>query len=233
LESLKIVHEVGDRVGESSSLGNLGFSAGLLGDFAAARTYHTRSLQIAREVGNRFQQVYTLINLSSLAGLQDDASTALRSAAEAADLARETAEPSGEAWAMLYMGHAWSMQGEYELARTAYQKSIEIRRRLDQPISGLVEIAMAVNDLDAAEQDAESIIRFVHTNPTLEGTDEPLRVYHACYRYLEMKKDPRSAQLLQQARQLLETQVSKFKSESERRRYIENIPWRRAIWGAG
>lgn len=238
LESSKIAHEVGDRFGESASLGNLGFSAGLLGDFTAARAYHAQSLQIAREVGNRFQQIYTLINLSSLAGLQKDSSTALQYALDAAELARDTSEPSGEAWAMLYMGHAWSQQGEYEPAREAYQKSIDIRRRLDQsslsmePLSGLVEIAMAANDLESAAGNAETVLRFLQTNPTLEGTDEPLRVHYTCFRYLEMKRDPRSRQVLQQAKQLLVSQVSKFKSETERKRYIENIPWRRALWDA-
>jgi len=63
----------------------------------------------------------------------------------------------------------------------------------------------------------------------LDGTDEPLRVYFACYQFLEKKQDQRSRQLLRDAMQLLETQVSNFSDEISRERYIENIPWRRAL----
>ena len=137
---------------------------------------------------------------------------------------------------MLYMGHAWLLQKEYELAQSAYQKSVEIRNALDQaslsmePIAGLVDVSVAINDLEVAALYAEKIIRYIQTGSTLEGTDEPLRVYQTCYRFLEKIKDPRSRQVLQQAKQLLEAQVSKFKSETERKRYIENIPWRQEIW---
>ena len=63
----------------------------------------------------------------------------------------------------------------------------------------------------------------------MDGTDEPLRVYYACYLLLEKKQDPRSKEVLQTAMNLLEAQVSKFKDETARKRYIENIPWRREI----
>ena len=64
----------------------------------------------------------------------------------------------------------------------------------------------------------------------LDGTDEPLRVYYACYRLLEQKGDPRSKQVLQRAKSLLEKQVSNYKDEGDRKRYIESISWRHAIW---
>ena len=137
---------------------------------------------------------------------------------------------------MLYLGHAFLLQGAHESAHASYRKSLEIRVELDQPalsmepIAGLVETYMAMGDLDSASREAEKIVQFLRTGSTLEGTDEPLRVYHTCYRCLEKRKDPRSMQILQQAKTLLEAQVSKFSDETDRRRYVENIPWRRAIW---
>ena len=237
-QSCMLARKIGDRTSESSSLGNLGFSAGMLGNFQLARSYHEQALQVAREVGNLNQEIYTLINISSLAGLQNDADLALSQARKAVVLAQAISEKSGEAWAMLYMGHAHILQGQFELAKSAYQQSIAIRNELGQPalsmepIAGLVEAYLAVNDLESAWQYAERIMRFFESGSSLDGTDEPLRVYHACYLYLEKAKDPRSRRILQTAKHLLEAQVSKFGNEADRSRYIENIPWRRAIWDA-
>jgi hypothetical protein len=39
-------------------------------------------------------------------------------------------------------------------------------------------------------------------------------------------------QVLQAAIQMLESQTSKLKDEQSRSMYIENVPWRRALWYA-
>ena len=102
-----------------------------------------------------------------------------------------------------------------------------------EPIAGLVETYIQANDLESALREAEKILAFLESGSTLDGTEEPLRVYYACYQILERKQDPRARQILQAAMQLLETQVSKFSDENTRKRYIENIPWRRALNEAG
>ena len=227
--------EIGDRTGESTALGNLGFAAGMQGDFPGARSYYEQSLSISREVGNLYQEIYTLINISAMTGMVGESETALQNAQLASDLAQKTSDLSGEAWAELYMGHAYSLINEYEQAQTAYRRAIEIRNEMGQtalsmePIAGLVDAYLQVNDAESASREAERILNFLESGATLEGTDEPLRVYYTCYCFLEQRKDPRSIRVLQQAKNLLETQVSKFKNEAERKRYIENIPWRRAI----
>ncbi len=64
---------------------------------------------------------------------------------------------------------------------------------------------------------------------SFEGTEEPLRIFETCHRYLAQQKDPRAGQVLQSAKQLLETQVSKLKDEKARQAFVENFPWRLAI----
>jgi hypothetical protein len=59
--------------------------------------------------------------------------------------------------------------------------------------------------------------------------DEPLRVYYTCYQYLRRREDPRAGQVLKVAKDLLEGQVSRFSDEVDRKRYVENIPWRLAV----
>ena len=237
-ESYQIARKIGDRVAEGFTLVNLGFAAGMQGDFLAARSYHELSLIMAREIGNRYHEMLTLINLSSVAGIQNEAAMALQYARQAAELARTISEQAGEAWAMLYMGHASLLNGDLQLAHRSYRKSLEIRNTLSQPalsmepIAGLVETYLRENDLESSSREAEKILQYLENGSSLEGTEEPLRVYYACYLFLEKKQDPRSRQILQSAMSLLEAQVSKFGNDAARKRYIENIPWRRAIWDA-
>lgn len=234
-QAYNIAREIGDRNAEGVALGNLGFAAGMQGDLVAAQEYHQRSLAVARETGNRYHETYTLINLSAVTGIQNNAALALQFALEAAEIARRAGELSGEAWAMLYMGHAYTLMHEFEQARAAYRKSIEIRDALGQPSlsmeprAGLVEVALKMEDPQSALPEAKRILDYLVRGGTLDGTDEPLRVYYSCYLFLKKQQDPHARQILQAAIQLLEAQVSKFKDEHARKMYIENVPWRLAI----
>jgi predicted ATPase/class 3 adenylate cyclase len=238
-QAYDIAHETGDRNAEGIVLANIGFASGMQGDFVAAQQYHQQALSLAREIGHRYQETYILINLSAVSGVQKDASRALEYAQAALVLAQKMGERSGEAWARLYAGHAHLLMNSLEPARQNYQDSVLIREELGQvtlsmePLAGLVEISLRMDDLDSASRDAERIIEHIGNGGTLGGTDEPLRVYHTCLLVLERKQDPRSDQLLQTAIQLLDSQVSKFKDEHARKMYVENVPWRLALYKAG
>ena len=234
-QAYAIAREIGDRNAEGITLANLGYIAGVQGDFSAAQQYHDQALSLAQEAGNRYQETYTSINLSAVAGLQNNASLALQYAQRACELAQEVGDRSGEAWALLYMGHAHLLLREPEAARDAYQRSVEIRAALDQsalsmePLAGLVEVALHTDEVETALHNVERILAYVDAGGTLSGVDEPLRIYHACYLLLKRKQDPRARQVLETGKQLLETQVSKFKDEQVRKMYVENVPWRHAL----
>ncbi|MEW6285468.1 MAG: tetratricopeptide repeat protein [Chloroflexota bacterium] len=237
-QALKAAREIGNHIIIASTLANIGYVTGMQGDFNSARSYYRQSLATARECGSLYQEIYTLINLSALDCIQQDAETARRNAERAAELARKSSERSGEAWAMLYLGHAHLLQGEFESARKAFRASIQIREEINQPVlaleplAGLLAVCLAENNLTAASEYAEPILNFLAEGNTLEGVEEPVRIYYTCYLYLQRKDDPRAEQILQQGCRLLEDQASKFSDETERWRYIENIPWRRAVWEA-
>lgn len=230
--------EVGDRINEGGILQNLGFSASMLGDFPAASKYYNQGLLAAREIGNLYLEIYILINISALAGMMGEAEKALQNAQQAAQLAEMTSDRSGKAWAELYIGHAYLFQGEIEKAQLAYKNSIALRNELSQkslsmePIAGLIETYMKLDDVKSASNNLEKILDYLGSGETLDGTDEPLRVYYVCYQFLEMQNDLRSQQILQKAIELLETQVMSLDNDSNRHRYIGNTPWRRAVWNA-
>ncbi|MEP7135338.1 MAG: adenylate/guanylate cyclase domain-containing protein [Chloroflexota bacterium] len=230
-----IAKETGDRYQEGIALGNLGFVAGMQGNISAAYLHHESSLFVAREIGNVNLETYTLINLSAVSGIQKEASQALKFAKQAEELSRKIHDRSAEAWSLLYIGHACLLMENYVDARKAYQKSINIRNELSQPnlameaLAGLAEAAYQMNDLQSAAQEVEKILVYFESGGSLDGTEEPLRIYYACYQYLDKQKDPRAQQVLHIAKQLLETQVSKLKDEAARQLFTENFPWRHAL----
>jgi tetratricopeptide (TPR) repeat protein len=216
-------------------LSNLGWVAGVQGDFPASRAYLEQALDIAREVGNPYQEAYTLINLSAVLSIQGEANVALQYARLANELCRKIGERSGEAWALLNIGHACLLAEELDQAQFAYEQCLSIRDELRQPtlsaeaLAGLAQIALYKADLLALTHLTESICSIMEIDGNFTGAEEPLRIYYTCHQALELMKDPRARAVLQIAKRLLEAQVSKFKDENERRRYVENVPWRRAI----
>jgi len=234
--------ELGDRFAQGIALGNIGWACGMLGDFPAAQKYHEQALFIAREIGNLYYETLTLMNLSGVAEAQQKAQEAVLYALDAAGLAKKTGDKPSEAWSYLYLGHAYFLIGQLKEAKISFEHALNLRRELGQPslatepIAGLIQVALRTNEIPPAIRLMEELMLYLSEGGTLEGTEEPLRVYLACYKALERIGDLRSVQILETAMQLLEAQVSKLNNEQSRRMYIENVPWRRAIeqsWLAG
>jgi hypothetical protein len=114
-------------------------------------------------------------------------------------------------------------------------KSIEIRSEIKGAVlvvearAGLLQAYLIMGDQISAQNEAEHILRYMDENKSFEGAEEPLRIFLAAFQALEETKDPRVSVVLQNAIQLLNTQVSKLRSEDARRIYVENVSWRREI----
>jgi len=228
-------HERGERSAETAALGNLGWVVGMEGDLQAARAFHERALLLAREIGNLYLETSILINLSAVACMEYNAQTSLEYAQNALELSQKTGDRSSEAWSSLYMGYAYLLLNDFQKAEESFRHSISVRDELGQPsmkiesLAGLIQTFLLKGDFLIALNETEKIISYLDAGSTLEGTEEPLRVYYACYLALEKVKDPRSYAVLRSAAQLLEAHLSKLRDESSRRIYVENVPWRLAI----
>ena len=239
LQAYVIDHESGDRYAEGGILGNIGWLASLSGDFFSARKYLEQALIINREVGSLYQELTGLINLSSLLCMMGDATLALKYASDGYEICQKTHDRSGEGWVFLNMGHAYLLMGKLDEAVKSYERCRVIREELNQPnlaaeaIAGLVQIALQTDNLPTMWTWSEKIYSQIENGNTFAGADDPLRVYYACYQAFEKIRDPRFKFVLRKALQLLEAQVSKLQNETERRMYIENVPWRYAIFHTG
>jgi predicted ATPase/class 3 adenylate cyclase len=237
-KTLEINRLLGERNQEAILLTNLGWASGMLGDFDTAFLYYARALPLLREVGNVYAEANTFINLSAITGIRNDIDASLEYSGKALELSQATGDKASEAWSYLYMGYAYLAGSNFSLAEDAFLKSVRIRDELGQPAlrlepqAGLVQSWLLRGEPARALAEAEAILSYLYSGDTLEGTEEPLRVYYACYLALKENRDLRSVTILRSAGELLETQVSKLRNETSRRMFIENVPWRLAIYRA-
>ncbi len=235
LQSLSIFQEHGDLSGKGLILVNLGWLAGMLGDYPVAMDYYEQSLLISRKIGNRMEEMYTYVNLSATEIAQSRADEAFAWIEKAFEFSNTLGERAAAGWAYFCSGHAHLIKENFDVAEQAFSKSIEIRTQINAPIlamearSGLCEAFLRSGDLLSAQSEADQLARYIEENKTLEGMEEPLRVFLSVLNVFDKTKDPRRQIVLQYANQLLEAQVSKLRSEEARRMFVENVPWRRTI----
>ena len=233
--ALDIVREIGNRDREGFALSNLGWISAMQGDYTNARTNQEQALTIARETGNRYQESYSLINLSMLAVAQEDFSHANIFALQALDLSRKIGDRSGEAWSLTFLGHAYIGMNELESAKDSYQKGLDIRIELDQPslaiepLAGLAHVSYLANDLQNAKKHARSILDHLDSGGTLEGTEEPTRIYLTLFLVLKAVNDTRSDEVLDSAYNFLMRQASLLSDSGSMNKYLHNAPWRHQI----
>ncbi len=234
-QAYSIFHELGNTNGKGIILTNLGWLAGILGDYSAAINYHEQALTILRRLGLRSQEMYAYINLSAVMGAQGIAHDSFKWAQKALEFSTKIGDRTGDGWAYFYLGYAHLLNKNYDEAVHAFLKSIEIRLEVNASVlviearAGLINAYLESGDQISAQSEAEKIIQYMHTDMLFAGAEESLRIYLAVFQVLKKTKDPRVTVVLQNAIQLLNTQVSKLRSEEARQIYVENVPWRRAI----
>ena len=232
---LKIVQEIGNRVGEGYALGNLGWAASMQGNFERAHNYYQESLIIARESGNRSQETYGMINLGAMMVSQEKYADALGYTEQALNLARKLRDRSAEAWALTHLGFANVGLGNFGNASSGFQAALDIRYSFSQqslamePLAGLCQAELNKGNLETALSHAENILSHLKEGGNLEGTEEPLRIYLIVYRVLAKNHDPRAEKVLKDAHSSLREQVSKIKEQTHQDMFIHNVPWRREI----
>ncbi len=231
----RLAVELGDRFGEGVEKANIGWVNMLLGDYETARAELEGALSIAREVDHSYQEIYTLLNLSAVNEAQENVEASEQYAAQAMTLSLEKGDRSGEAWSYYYLGNAFLGGGKLEEARSAFARALEMRAEQNQPslakepLAGLIRVALADHDPGLAIQYANEVMEYLSNGGTLDGAEEPLRIYLACFNALKTKHDPRCDDILAVARDLLNAQASRISVVSSRRRFIDNVPWRREI----
>ncbi len=233
-QSLQIRQEIGERLGEGNTLNNLGSVADYQGDYASARAYFEQSLDIRREIGHRQGEAESLAYLSLLCHHEGHDDEALNYGEQAVQIANEVGDQHLLGNALTHMGHALVNQGHLAAAAEAYQQALTTRRALGEhnralePLAGLARVFLAQANILQALDLAEEILSHI-AQQTVDGAEEPLRIYLTCYQVLKTSQDQRAQEVLDEACFLLEARVSKITDERMRRSFLENVAVHREL----
>ena len=233
-QALRITCEIGDRQGEGEALGNLGVILTYLGDYGRAETDLKQAVRILREVGDPEEESYRLCDLGLLFHRLDDNETACEYSQQALSIALGIGSRRSQAYAFHFLGHALTGLDRLDEAADSYRKALELRRELGEPhlaiesLAGLARVSLAQGDLRQTQAHVEEILSHLK-NDTLDGTDEPLRIYWTCYQALQANHDSRDRAILSAAHHLLQEQAARIGDEETRRLFLENVPAHRGI----
>ncbi len=233
-QGFRISHEIGDRPGEGLALINLGYAADQQGDSSEAAACYHPALRIYREIGDRQGESLTLACLCLLSHHQGDNAAACEYGQQALLMAQEIGNRHVQAYALTRLGHA--LMGQRRLAEAAetYRQALALRRELGQthlamdPLAGLARLALAQGDLPQARACAAEILNHLETG-SLDGTDEPCRVYLTCYRVLCAVQDSGAWVILSKAYGLLQERAARIGDGDLRRSFLENVAAHREI----
>jgi predicted ATPase/class 3 adenylate cyclase len=234
-QTLAISREIGDRREEARSYTYLGEICRILGDYAGAREHYTHSLDLARAVGERGSEGLTLGNLSLIAHNQGDEAAAQQYGEQALQIAQETGDRRTQGYVLQALGHALAGQEKWAAAQAAYQKALASRRELGEQalvmetLAGLARLHLAQEDPASAHPPVLEILDYLHTGGTLDGADEPFRIYLTCYQTLRANDDPQARDVLATASQLLQARADQLSDVASRRSFLEQVPHHREI----
>jgi tetratricopeptide (TPR) repeat protein len=232
--ALGIRREISDLSGEALTLMNIGRVLAKQGDYRKSRPHYQQCLDLFRQIEDKQHEAEALSFLGLLCHQLGEDEAALEHGQLALDITQQLGDRNTQAYALTYLGHALVGLDRLAEAANAYRQAMILRREFGQPhmamepLAGLARISLARNDLARAQTQVEEILDFLKDS-TLDGTDEPFRVYLACYRVLRANQDPRAQVLLTTAHSLLQDQAVTIEDEALRRLFLENVAAHREI----
>jgi diguanylate cyclase (GGDEF)-like protein len=232
--AIQVSRQIGDRRSESIPLINLASLLQLLGSYGAARSVYEHFLEIKRDLSDRPGEVWGLVYLGLLFHQLGNHAVAQTYARQALLAAVELGDRHNQATALTNLGHAQAGLGEYTSAQEAYQQALNLRTELDQEciamenLAGLARTALAQGEPKQALDYVNVILNYVQKN-SLDGNDEPFRVWLTCSQVLEANQDQRTQEVTERAYDLLNERASQIQDEELRRSFLENVSAHREL----
>ncbi|MCB0115540.1 MAG: tetratricopeptide repeat protein, partial [Caldilineaceae bacterium] len=233
-QALEIANEIDERRQLSMVLTNLGIFYRDLGDFLRAERFLDQALMIKEEIGFRRGEGWIWICQALLRHQRDEHEDALNHSQRALTLFNNLGDHIGQAYALTQCGHAYAGLGDLVGAEQAYRQTLALRQELRQPHltldlkAGLARVALRRSEVEEALAWVEEILAFLQ-NGSINGSDEPGRIYLTCYNVLAVAGDSRAGAVLDEARSLLRDRATRISDVVLRRAYLEAVPTHREI----
>jgi DNA-binding SARP family transcriptional activator len=234
--AVQLCDENGWLIASIECLPGVALNAIALGDYATALAHLERSRRIVQEIRQE-GGIGDALGHSALALLyhqQGKDQTACEYARCALIIDRSAGHRYRQAFTLARLGHALTGLGQLEDADAAYQEALDLRRETGQshlapePLAGLARVALLRRDLETALSHVEAILSHLETG-SVDGTDEPLRIYLTCYRVLKANDDRRAQEVLEEAHNLLQERAVKIDDEALRHSFLENVAAHREL----
>ncbi|MFH2038344.1 MAG: tetratricopeptide repeat protein [Chloroflexota bacterium] len=233
-EAIELAIEYKIKNFEGSTFVQYGSVYDSLGDFKNAKKNYNSAIEIYREIEEGVDESKVFYQLGLLFHHMGQDEKSRQICLEVIDKSNKIGDQESEACAYMQLGNALVELGKIDDAEEAYDQSIAIRQKMGQgfkatePQAGLARIALLHNRPGKALFHIEQILEFLQDH-SLDGTDEPMRIYLTCYQVLKANKDIRASEILRTAHNLLLERVSLLEDETLRKSYLENVTANREI----
>jgi rsbT co-antagonist protein RsbR len=97
-----------------------------------------------------------------------------------------------------------------------------------ESLAGLAQALMAQGKLAEALTPVEEILTYLEEH-SLDGAEEPVRVYLTCYHVLQANQDPRAEAILNTGGRLLRKRAAKVNDKDLRQSFLENVAVHREV----
>lgn len=129
-EALVIYKQIGDKMGEGSTLNNISQIYDSQGNFDAALTYLNQSLSIRQQLGDRSGESTTLNNIAATYHHQGDYEMALVFYKQSLGISQEISDKVNEGTVLSNIGDIYRLQGNYETALDYLKKALVIHQEI-------------------------------------------------------------------------------------------------------
>jgi tetratricopeptide (TPR) repeat protein len=158
-QALEIYAAVGDRLGETTCMDNLGTTYWAQGNYTRAREIHRRVLAIRQQIADRRGEGATRVKLAIQAHYLGDFETAERGYQQALALYREIGYRRGEGEVLGHLCLLRDQQGEHATACGFGQQAVQLARDIGDPSDlgyALTFLGYALEGAGQAAQAAEA-----------------------------------------------------------------------------
>ncbi len=233
-EGLVLSRRIQDRYNEGWALLGMGQVYNRLGQYGLAHRQLERALLIFHEIQQKDAESWVYAAMSTLALNTGQLEEAVNNAEQALQLAREDGHSILQARALMRLGHAQvglsqadKAVGNFQQSAGIYQTQGELHLAAEAT-AGIARAMMMMQDFQEAARYTETVINYLLGN-SLDGVDDPLQTYLICYRVLELRSDPRSAELLANAIEVMQEQESLIVDPAFRESFNNEVPSNRAL----
>jgi predicted ATPase/class 3 adenylate cyclase len=238
--ALDLIQSAGWRWAESHLLNNIGNIHFEFGNYARAKEFFKQGLAVSIETGDIQAQSMSLDSLGLVNYCEGDSLKAV-SYYDRSSILLESAENERDlGFVLTHRGYAEVSLDNLLEAESSFDKALHLRQQLGETalsmdtLGGLALVALRQGQINKAYEITSDILSYIDSNGT-DGIELPVQVYSVCYEVLSeaAKTDEQitsqSQETLIAGNALIKIRAEQLQDHDMRRRFLENIPFNRAL----